>query len=99
MIFFVFAETANFLARPTNRNAFLMSASFVAAVQFLVSNTALVFAICLAGIGTSLLRRDRKSALVIASALALAALSFLPYVPTYFKMGWHALLQADASLA
>ena len=98
MIVFAFAATANFLTRPTNRNALLMAAAFIAAVQCLVSNTVLVFAICLAGMGVSILRGERKTALIIASALGLAALSFLPYVPTYFKMGWHVLLQANASL-
>jgi hypothetical protein len=98
IIVFAFAATANFLANGTTRNAFLMMMAFVAAVQCLVSNTALVFAICLAAVGVCFMRGDRKTVVVVMTPLAIAALSFLPYVATYFKMGWHVLLQTDVSL-
>jgi len=99
MIVFAFAATANLLAHRTIQTAFLMTIAFVAAVQCLVSNTVLVFAISLGAIGVCFLRGDRKTAVVIAGALGVAALSFLPYVATYFRMGWHVLLQANVSLA
>ncbi len=99
MIVFAFAATANFLANRTNGSAFLMYIAFIAAVQCLVSNTVLVFAICLAGLGVSFSRGDRKTAVVIMGALGAAALSFLPYVAVYFKMNWHVLLQTGSSTA
>jgi len=99
IIVFALAATANFLADRTTRNAFLMAIAFVAAVQCLVSNTALVFAICLGGISACFFRSDRKTALIIAGALGVAALSYSPYLATYSKMGWHILLQTNASLA
>jgi hypothetical protein len=93
MIVFAFAATANFLVNGRTGNAFLMATAFVAAVQCLVSNTALVFAISLSAMGVCFWRGDRRTAVVIAGALGAAALSFLPYVATYFKMSWHVLLQ------
>jgi len=98
MIVFAFAATANFLAHRTKRNALLMCIGFLAAVQSLVSNTVLVFAICLAAVGVCLVRGHRKTAVFVMTALAIAALSFLPYVATYFKMGWHVLLQTNVSV-
>lgn len=97
MIVFAFAATANFLAHRTKQNAIVMALAFVAAVQTLVSNTVLVFAICLGAIVVCLLRSDRKAAVVIAGAMGVAALSFMPYVATYFRMGWHIMLQTDVS--
>jgi hypothetical protein len=97
MIVFAFAATANFLAHRTTPNAFLMGLAFVAAVQCLVINTALVFAICLGAIVVCFLGGDRKTACVIAGALGVTALSFVPYVATYFKMGWHVLLQTNVT--
>ena len=99
MIMFAFAATANFLADRMTRNAVLMAIAFLAAVQCLVSNTALVFAICLGGISVCFSRSDRKTALVIVGALGVAALSYLPYLATYSKMGWHVLLQTHVSFA
>ena len=98
MIVFAFAATADFLVHRTSRSAFFMYIAFVAAVQSLVSNTVLVFAICVGATAVSFWRGDRKSVAVIAGALAVAASSFLPYLVTYFKMGWHVLLQTSSSL-
>lgn len=99
MIVFAFAATANFLAHRTTRSALLMYIAFLGAVQSLVSNTVLVFAICLAAIGVCIGRRDRKAAVIVMAGLGIAALSFLPYVATYSTMGWHVLLQTNVSLA
>lgn len=98
MIVFAFVATARFLGQPTSRNALLMTIAFVAAVQCLVSNTALVFAICLSATAICLSRGDRKTSVIIVGALGITALSFLPYIATYSKMGWHVLLQANVSL-
>ena len=99
LIMFAFAATANFLVRPTIHNGLIMGIAFVAAVQCLVTNTVLVFAICLSALAVCFARGDRTATLIVVSALAVAALSFLPYVATYSKMGWHVLLQENESLA
>ena len=98
MIVFAFVATANFLADGRTRNAFLMTLAFVAAVQCLVSNTVLVFAVCLAAMAACFARGDRKTMVVIIAALGIAGLSFLPYIATYSRMGWHVLLQTNVSL-
>lgn len=97
MIVFAFAATASFLTQPTTGHASLMAIAFIAAVQCLVSNTVLVFAISLAAIGVCFTRGDRKAAAVVMGGLGIAALSFLPYVATYFQMSWHVLLQTQLS--
>lgn len=99
MIVFAFVATANFLAHRTTRSALLMYIAFLGAVQSLVSNTVLVFAICLAAIGVCVGRGDRKAAVIVMAGLGIAALSFLPYVATYSRMGWHILLQTNVSLS
>ncbi len=99
MIVFALAATANFLSNGKTRNAFLMTIAFVAAVQCLVSNTAFVFAICLSAISVCFSRGNRRMAAVIAGALGIAALSFLPYIATYSKMGWRVSLQTNVSLS
>jgi len=99
MIVFALAATANFLSNGKTRNAFLMTIAFVAAVQCLVSNTAFVFAICLGAISVCFSRGNRRMAAVVAGALGIAALSFLPYIATYSKMGWHVSLQTNVSLS
>lgn len=98
MIVFALAATANFLVNGTRRNAFLMTIAFAGAVQCLVSNTALVFAICLAAGGICLMRGDLKKGIAFTAALVIAAFTFLPYLATYSKMGWHVLLQTNVSL-
>ena len=97
MIVFAFAATANFLVHGGARNALLMTIAFLSAVQCLVSNTALVFAICLGAILICFWRGDRAIATVIAGALTIAALSFVPYNATYSKMDWHVLLQTPVA--
>jgi hypothetical protein len=97
MIVFAFAATANFLAHPTIGPAALMAIAFIAAVQCLVSNTVLVFAISLAAIGVCVGRGDRKAAVVVMAGLGIAALSFLAYVATYSQMSWHVMLQTHLS--
>ena len=98
LIVFAFAATAVFLSNPTRRNAIVMIIAFIAAVQCLVSNTVLVFAICLSAVVMCLLRGDRKSTAPVLAGLLFAALSFVPYLAIYPKMGWHVLLHADVSL-
>jgi hypothetical protein len=98
-IVFAFAATGKFLTHGTTRDAVLMGIAFVAAVQCLVSNTVLVFAISAGAIGVSLYRRQLKAAAMIAGALGAAALSFLPYLATYSKTGWHVVLQTTVTLS
>jgi hypothetical protein len=99
MIVFAFVATANFLAHRTTRSALLMYIAFLGAVQSLVSNTVLVFAVCLAAIGVCVWRGDHKASRIIAGGLGVAAVSFLPYIAVYLKMGWHVLLQTNVSLS
>jgi hypothetical protein len=99
MAVLAFAATANFLRQNKTRDAVLMALAFVAAVQCLVSNTALVFAISLGAMSICWWRGERRSALIVGGALGLAALSFLPYLTTYSKTGWRVVLQTNASLA
>ena len=96
-IVFAFAAAAKFVTQRTKRDAVLMAIAFVAAVQCLVSNTALVFAISIGAMSVCWWRGERRSALIVAGALGVAALSYLPYVATYSKTNWHVVLQTNVS--
>jgi hypothetical protein len=55
----------------------------IAAVQFLVHNLVLVFALAISGIVICSLRRDARMMAVFLAIFALCAISFLPYVNAY----------------
>ena len=92
-----FAAAAKFLTQATTRNAILMAIAFVAAVQCLVSNTALVFAISLGAMSICWWRGERRSALIVAGALGIAALSYLPYAAIYSNTRWHVVLKTNVA--
>lgn len=94
LIVFGFGMAAKFLTRLAARWLWLIFLLFLCAVQCLVNNTVLVFAISLAAIGVCAVRRRLKAALAVSGILAAVAASYFPYLKTYSEMGWHVVLQS-----
>ncbi len=93
-----FGLTAKFLLQPDRQRLWPIFLAFLAAIQCLINDTVLVFAVSAAAMIVCLFRTRYKTALALFALLTACAISYLPYVPVYFKMGWRTVLQREISL-
>ncbi len=75
-----------FLNRPTWSRAAILALTATLAVQTLFQNSLLVFAICLGAFAVCARRKDFAAAQKIFCAGTIAAVSLLPYAPSFFAL-------------
>jgi hypothetical protein len=82
-IILAFALFAALLGKPSASTMVAAVLSSIAAVQCLVHNLVLMFALAVSVTVICLLRRDARKAAIFLTILALCAISFLPYLDAY----------------
>ena len=88
-----FGLTARFVARPTAVRLLTLFLSYIASMQFLFFDAALVPAIMLAAFAVCALRGQFKWALSLCVVAAICAISYIPQFQTYFVIRkWTRLL-------
>lgn len=94
-----FGLTAMFVARPTALRLIAMFVSYLASMQCLYFDAALVPALLLAAFAICVFRRQFKWALALCLVAATCALSYIPKFLTYFEIrDWAIALQRPTAL-
>ena len=93
-----FGLTAMFVARPTALRLIAMFVSYLASMQCLYFDAALVPALLLAAFAICVFRRQFKWALMLCIVAAVCAISYLPQFQTYREIkSWTILLRYSTS--
>jgi len=94
-----FGLAVNALLRPGTKSFVALAIGWLAAVQLLYFNLALVAAIAAGTMAAFLCRRQPRSALVVAAIAAVCAISYAPYLRMYAGIDWNIVLKLPVTLA
>lgn len=99
LVVLAFGLTAVFVARPTALRLSAMFVSYLASMQCLYFDAALIPALLLAAFAICVFRRQFKWALALCFVAAICALSYIPKFLTYFEIrDWAIALQRPTAL-